>query len=162
MKIKIKSWEEIKKTFDPDRETDDLIFLFGMEKLCDTVIDVKTCDNNHYKYITELGMVFYLHSAWCDIVEEEENTRSNGNENTFVTNPEEPEIIKQTREQIKVMQAFVDGKDIERKFKDWSVAWSNSNPPAWNWLHLDYRVKEEPSTSLVSNKPSFLSRSAER
>lgn len=50
-----------------------------------------------------------------------------------------------TAEKIKVMQAYEDGKQIqkvtrgEEDWKDWDVSWE----PTWNWDTFDYRVKPE-------------------
>ena len=48
-----------------------------------------------------------------------------------------------TEEQIEVMQAFVDGKQIQ--FKDeFSIDWIDlHSTPSWNWVDKEYRVKPE-------------------
>lgn len=46
-----------------------------------------------------------------------------------------------TQEKIKVMQAFVDGKEIE--FRNYRKSdWVISADPIWNWIDNDYRVKK--------------------
>lgn len=49
--------------------------------------------------------------------------------------------MKTTEEMIAVMQAYVDGKEIEL-FN--SKTWEHIIDPAWNWRNNDYRVKETP------------------
>ena len=48
-----------------------------------------------------------------------------------------------TQEKIKIMQAFVDGKQIEVCF-EWedTPEWQDTIDPQWNWLDFDYRIKE--------------------
>ena len=46
---------------------------------------------------------------------------------------------EQTIEAIRVMQAFVDGKEVE--FKWGSMDWNSTNKPEWNWSAYDYRIK---------------------
>lgn len=49
----------------------------------------------------------------------------------------------QTKEAIKVMQAYVDGEEIE--YKDSSGAWRAVNgEPLWNFCECEYRVKPKP------------------
>lgn len=49
--------------------------------------------------------------------------------------------MKTTQEMIAVMQAYVNGKEIETF--DGKV-WHHVNIPFWNWNDVDYRVKEKP------------------
>jgi hypothetical protein len=51
--------------------------------------------------------------------------------------------IDQTKEQIKVMQAFVDGKSIESTNRA-DYLWHLNVSPQWDWHRLDYRVIKEP------------------
>lgn len=49
---------------------------------------------------------------------------------------------KETAERIKIMQAFVDGKQIE--FKDSVGRWCEAKNPLWNWdSGRKYRIKPE-------------------
>lgn len=53
--------------------------------------------------------------------------------------------MKTIEEKIAVMQAFAEGKTIEYsiisdKLEDWIITES----PFWDWIRIDYRVKEEP------------------
>lgn len=47
-----------------------------------------------------------------------------------------------TKEMIEVMQAFIDGKEIEMRkvhYKDWYSV----SVPDWDWLNCFYRIKKE-------------------
>ncbi len=46
---------------------------------------------------------------------------------------------EQTIEAIRVMQAYVDGKELE--FKWGSMDWNSTDKPEWNWSAYDYRIK---------------------
>jgi hypothetical protein len=49
-----------------------------------------------------------------------------------------------TKEMIEVMQAYADGKGIERRCKhDLSEKWEDAKDPGWNWNLFDYRIKPE-------------------
>ena len=49
---------------------------------------------------------------------------------------------EQTIEAIRVMQAYVDGKEVE--FKWGSMDWNSTDKPEWNWSAYDYRIKPTP------------------
>jgi len=55
-----------------------------------------------------------------------------------------------TKEKIEVMQAFLDGKDVQRKDIQRKLSlngdgWSDfTGEPIWNWLEFDYRIKPTP------------------
>lgn len=51
---------------------------------------------------------------------------------------------EQTIEAIRIMQAFVDGKEVE--FKWGSMDWNSTDKPEWNWSAYDYRIK--PTATL--------------
>lgn len=53
-----------------------------------------------------------------------------------------------TEEMIKVMQAYVDGEEIEytRSGKDWRY----SDDPEWDWSLFEYRIKPKPRTIWVN------------
>ena len=51
---------------------------------------------------------------------------------------------EETKEAIRVMQAFVDGKDLEYKRHD--GVWMLTTMPSWNWNSIDYRIK--PTATL--------------
>jgi hypothetical protein len=52
--------------------------------------------------------------------------------------------IEQTIEAIRVMQAYVDGKEVE--FKWMSMDWNSTDKTEWNWSAYDYRIK--PTATL--------------
>jgi len=49
---------------------------------------------------------------------------------------------EQTIEAIRVMQAFVDGKEVE--FRWGSMDWNSTDKPGWDWSAYDYRIKPTP------------------
>lgn len=53
--------------------------------------------------------------------------------------------MKTTQEMIAVMQAYVDGKEIELAPNCYAnKTWKDTSNPRWDWYQFDYRVKEEP------------------
>ena len=60
--------------------------------------------------------------------------------------------IEQTKEAIAVMQAYVDGKEVQYLGKKWDSKesfkqdWCYTLSPLWNWEHYDYRIK--PTATL--------------
>ena len=51
---------------------------------------------------------------------------------------------EQTIEAIRIMQSWVDGKEVE--FKWMSKDWNSTDKPEWNWSAYDYRIK--PTATL--------------
>ena len=51
-------------------------------------------------------------------------------------------IIEETKEAIRVMQAFVDGKKVEYQISDGT--WLVGLTPSWNWPSTRYRIKPTP------------------
>ena len=52
------------------------------------------------------------------------------------------EIIKSVQDKINVMQAFIEGKEIE--FRHISLYdWTDSKNPLWQWGIYEYRVKQK-------------------
>ena len=47
------------------------------------------------------------------------------------------------KEMIEVMQAYADGKKIERCWRR-NVVWEEITHPGWNWRKFDYRIAPEP------------------
>lgn len=47
---------------------------------------------------------------------------------------------EETEKRIEVMQAYVDGKEIQVICRDMKT-WEDVVDPNWEWGHLDYRVK---------------------
>ena len=53
--------------------------------------------------------------------------------------------MKTTQEMIAVMQAYVDGKEIEFLQKCNKIkVYKSTDYPSWNWFKFDYQVKETP------------------
>jgi len=50
--------------------------------------------------------------------------------------------IEQTKEAIRVMQAFVDGKEVEYWYYE---TWVKIHVPRWNWGNTEYRIKPTPT-----------------
>lgn len=53
---------------------------------------------------------------------------------------------EQTKEAIRVMQAYVDGEEVQYSPKQGkgSYFWTTKDNPLWNWEHYDYRIKPTP------------------
>ena len=51
--------------------------------------------------------------------------------------------IEETKEAIKVMQAFVDGKEVEHRYNG---MWVKIYVPRWDWDNTEYRIK--PTATL--------------
>ena len=49
-----------------------------------------------------------------------------------------------THEQIVVMQAFVDGKEVEVEMQGSGKVWILADRPRWDWYTFNYRIKVEP------------------
>jgi hypothetical protein len=49
--------------------------------------------------------------------------------------------IEETKEAIKVMQAFVDGKEVEHWYYE---MWVKIHVPRWDWGNTEYRIKPTP------------------
>ena len=50
--------------------------------------------------------------------------------------------IKTTKELLEVMQAFVDGKEIEFKLDSYKGKWKLTTSPIWNFTEYRYRIKK--------------------
>lgn len=62
---------------------------------------------------------------------------------------------EETKKAIDVMQAYVDGKTIELKFKD-NEHWNVNTNIGWNFVDFEYRVKPEPKVRPYENAEEFL------
>ena len=51
--------------------------------------------------------------------------------------------IEQTKEAIRVMQAFLDGKEVE--FFSPCQKWERATTPRWEWHDTQYRIKPTPT-----------------
>jgi hypothetical protein len=52
--------------------------------------------------------------------------------------------IEQTKEAIRIMQAFVDGRPIECA-EVHKLNWGETLSPVWNWNNFTYRIKPTPT-----------------
>ena len=50
--------------------------------------------------------------------------------------------IEETKEAIRVMQAFVDGKEVQYEVPN--KEWITTDQPAWNFISYTYRIKPTP------------------
>jgi hypothetical protein len=50
---------------------------------------------------------------------------------------------EQTKEAIRIMQAFVDGKEVEWRYRA-IEGWDTTNDPSWDWVACIYRIKPTP------------------
>jgi len=59
-----------------------------------------------------------------------------------------------TAEMIEVMQAYTEGKTIEKKSKSLvGPCWVVSKNPTWDWLTIEYRIKpEEPKPKRMTKR----------
>ena len=73
--------------------------------------------------------------------------------------------MKSLKEKIEVMQAALDGKEIE-SFTSPSIGWITlKNPEFDNWAFIDYRIKQEPMTGYVTvynESPSLMFKTLEQ
>jgi hypothetical protein len=59
-----------------------------------------------------------------------------------------------TRERIEVMQAFVDGKEIQVRERGVDE-WESVSGPSWNWYSNEYRIKPEPREIWIVETPAY-------
>lgn len=45
---------------------------------------------------------------------------------------------------IKVMQAYINGEEIEYTYINENKVWYLNNFPTWNWVKYKYRIKQKP------------------
>jgi hypothetical protein len=55
-----------------------------------------------------------------------------------------------TKEKIEIMQAHLDGKEIE--YKDPNDGWKITSNPVWNFRAYEYRIKKEPEYHTCEHK----------
>lgn len=63
-----------------------------------------------------------------------------------------------TQEKIKVMQAYVEGKKIQRRVigrKEW-FDWNVNSEPGWNWGDVEYRIKQEVTYRPYKNTEEMI------
>lgn len=64
------------------------------------------------------------------------------------------ELIENSKQALEIIQAFIDGKEIEYKGKSESV-WTTTTNPSWNFGIIDYRIKHsEPEYNYPIYKKS--------
>ena len=71
----------------------------------------------------------------------------------------------ETIEAIEVMQAFVDGAEIENRVLNFPTAlWdpinSHDNSPVWNWYKQEYRATKAPRTFWIHPGGTFTEKPA--
>ena len=54
--------------------------------------------------------------------------------------------MKTLKEKIKVEQACLDGKEIEKNPYHGITGWNEDKDPIFNWFQYDYRIKQDPMT----------------
>ena len=54
--------------------------------------------------------------------------------------------IEETKEAIRVMQSWLDGKDVECQYHG-SETRRNAPIPSWNWFDCTYRIKPAPASA---------------
>lgn len=55
--------------------------------------------------------------------------------------------MKTIEEQIKVMQHFANGGEVE--YTNYNDKWEKASAPMWDWCNCDYRIKEEKKTITI-------------
>ena len=60
-----------------------------------------------------------------------------------------------TKEKIEVMQAFADGKEIERKYVI-DGNWEDCISPDWDWVRYTYRIKKGPEYIPFDNTDELI------
>lgn len=60
---------------------------------------------------------------------------------SFGGNTMTPEIIKETKCHIKIMEAYLAGKSILMRRKD-ELTWRPCKEPMWHWVNVDYKIDE--------------------
>lgn len=58
---------------------------------------------------------------------------------------------EETKKLIKLMQAYVDGEQIECAFLSDNAKWHPANAPSWNWSTFKYRIKPQPKYRPFNN-----------
>lgn len=67
-----------------------------------------------------------------------------------------------TEEKMAVMQAFLDGKEIESRIPDnGDDSWEVNKHPGWTWGICEYRVKQLPEFKMDRDKYNRISKRLE-
>ena len=59
-----------------------------------------------------------------------------------------------TEEKIKLMQAYVDGAEIEYQGLSRTSSWSQTKDPSWEWFTTDFRIKAKPKILYYYESPN--------
>ena len=62
-------------------------------------------------------------------------------------------IMKTLKEKIEIMQAALDGEEIE-VYSTIGNDWVKTNVPVWNWDNYDYRIKPKPLERWINLYPA--------
>lgn len=57
---------------------------------------------------------------------------------------------KSTKENMKIMQAWLDGKIILARNTDVSWEWQQIKYPSWDFAHVEYKILEEDDVSKAA------------
>jgi hypothetical protein len=63
--------------------------------------------------------------------------------------------LMNTKEKIEVMQAFIDGKEIQEQ-SGGNSEWRNCHEPSWDWFSREYRIKPQPREWTMAIKDGVL------
>lgn len=64
-------------------------------------------------------------------------------------------LQEETKKAIEIMQAYVDGKQIQHKRREYEM-WLDIDCPSWNFQFSDYRIKPEPKLRPYASSEEFL------
>ena len=62
------------------------------------------------------------------------------------------------KEQIKVMQHYADGGEIESRPKIGDYLWRVAEEPFWDWSRCDYRISRTPKNMVLESMEERLNR----
>lgn len=63
--------------------------------------------------------------------------------------------VEKTKEYNSILQAFIDGKELEWRAKGTS-SWNRVCNPSWDFSTVEYRIREEPKLRPYDNQEEFL------
>lgn len=64
--------------------------------------------------------------------------------------------MKTTKQMIEVMQAYVDGREVESRSNKGPSVWGKTYDPIWNWNAFDYRVKKRKLYAIYDNNHTWV------
>lgn len=66
------------------------------------------------------------------------------------------EDVNNTEYKVKVMTAFLEGKEIEYKIRDCNSDWRLATTPNWDWVGYEFRIaNEKPSIDWSHVHPDY-------